>query len=175
MVRAAHGGISVLLYIFGMLLAVLASAGLIPTIFEPGRIELLLSKPVNRSHILLGRYLGNLEAECQRRGVGARLRVLRSDGGLMGFETARDAPVNLLMSGPAGGVAGALWAGRRAGFENLLTFDMGGTSTDVALIEAGRARLRRETAVGDVVVRASSLDDGPRGVEAECHAPAALA
>jgi ABC-type transport system involved in multi-copper enzyme maturation permease subunit len=60
MVRVAHAGIAVLLYIFGMLLAVLASAGLIPTIFEPGRIELLLSKPVSRYHILLGRYLGNL-------------------------------------------------------------------------------------------------------------------
>jgi len=106
----------------------------------------------------VGRYLGNLEAECARRGVAARLRVLRSDGGLMGFGTATDAPVNLLMSGPAGGVAGALWAGQRAGTGNLLTFDMGGTSTDVALIEAGRPRLRRETAVGDVVVRASSLD-----------------
>jgi ABC-type transport system involved in multi-copper enzyme maturation permease subunit len=60
MVRAAHAGISVFLYVFGMLLAILASAGLIPTIFEPGRIELLLSKPVRRYHILLGRYLGNL-------------------------------------------------------------------------------------------------------------------
>jgi ABC-type transport system involved in multi-copper enzyme maturation permease subunit len=60
MVKLAHGGIAVILYIFGMLLAVLASAGLIPTIFEPGRIELLLSKPVARHHILLGRYLGNL-------------------------------------------------------------------------------------------------------------------
>ena len=43
-----------------MFLAVFASAGLIPTVFEPGRIELLLSKPVARHHILLGRYLGNL-------------------------------------------------------------------------------------------------------------------
>lgn len=60
MVRQAHGVVAVILYIFGMLLAVLASAGLIPTIFEPGRIELLLSKPVARYHILLGRYLGNL-------------------------------------------------------------------------------------------------------------------
>ena len=59
-VRGAHAGIAGLLYGFGMLLAILASAGLIPTIFEPGRIELLLSKPVERWHILLGRYLGNL-------------------------------------------------------------------------------------------------------------------
>ena len=106
----------------------------------------------------VGRYLGNLERECRARRVDARLRVLRSDGGLMGFATATAAPVNLLMSGPAGGVAGALWAGRRAGHDNLLTFDMGGTSTDVALIEAGTPRLRRETQVGDVAVRASSLD-----------------
>ena len=60
MVRKAHGGIAGVLYIFGMFLAILASAGLIPTIFEPGRIELLLSKPVERYHILLGRYLGTI-------------------------------------------------------------------------------------------------------------------
>jgi N-methylhydantoinase A len=62
------------------------------------------------------------------------------------------------MSGPAGGVAGALWIARASGFANLLTFDMGGTSTDVALIENGRARTRRETRVGDVTVRAPSID-----------------
>jgi ABC-type transport system involved in multi-copper enzyme maturation permease subunit len=60
MVPAVHAVIANLLYGFGMLLAILASAGLIPTVFEPGRIELLLSKPVSRAHILLGRYLGNL-------------------------------------------------------------------------------------------------------------------
>ncbi len=60
MVTNVHAVISNILYGFGMLLAILASAGLIPTIFEPGRIELLLSKPVSRTHILLGRYLGNL-------------------------------------------------------------------------------------------------------------------
>ncbi len=106
----------------------------------------------------VARYLGNLARELKRREVGARLKVLRSDGGLMSFEAAEHAPVNLLMSGPAGGVAGALWAARQAGFENLLTFDMGGTSTDVALVEAGEPRVRRETRAGDVAVRASSLD-----------------
>ena len=106
----------------------------------------------------VARYLQSLERECQASGMRARLRVLRSDGGLMGFDFAERAPVNLLMSGPAGGVAGAVWAGGRAGLDNLLTFDMGGTSTDVALVERGEPRLRRETAVGDVTVRASSLD-----------------
>src|SRR6185436_21032642 len=60
LVRNVHGALAAFLYGFGLFLAVFASAGLIPTIFEPGRIELLLSKPVRRYHILLGRYLGNL-------------------------------------------------------------------------------------------------------------------
>ncbi len=73
-------------------------------------------------------------------------------------KSAEDYPVNLLMSGPAGGVTGALWVALQAGFPNLLTVDVGGTSTDVALIKNGEPRLRRETTVGDVTVRASSVD-----------------
>jgi len=87
-----------------------------------------------------------------------QLHVLRSDGGLASATQARNYPVNLLMSGPAGGVSGAIWVATQAGYENLLTFDMGGTSTDVALVENGYAQLRRETSVGDVTVRASSVD-----------------
>jgi len=60
LVHQVHGAIAAFLYTAGMFLAVFASAGLIPSVFEPGRIELLLSKPVPRHHILLGRYLGNL-------------------------------------------------------------------------------------------------------------------
>ncbi len=60
LVLSFHAGIATFLYTWGMALAVFASAGLIPTVLEPGRIELLLSKPVSRHHILLGRYLGNL-------------------------------------------------------------------------------------------------------------------
>jgi ABC-type transport system involved in multi-copper enzyme maturation permease subunit len=59
-VRQAHGAIAAFLFTAGMFLAVFASAGLIPSVFEPGRIELLLSKPVERYHILVGRYIGNL-------------------------------------------------------------------------------------------------------------------
>jgi ABC-2 type transport system permease protein len=60
MVRGVYGGIATFLYTFGMFLAVFASAGLIPSVLEPGRIELLLSKPLSRTHILLGRYAGNV-------------------------------------------------------------------------------------------------------------------
>ncbi len=59
-VRMFQGGIAVFLYTWGMALAVFASAGLIPTVLEAGRIELLLSKPVARHHILLGRYAGSV-------------------------------------------------------------------------------------------------------------------
>lgn len=59
-VRDVQGGVAAFLYTWGMAIAVFASAGLIPTVLEPGRVELLVSKPVTRHHILLGRYLGNL-------------------------------------------------------------------------------------------------------------------
>ncbi|MBS1829530.1 MAG: ABC transporter permease subunit [Acidobacteria bacterium] len=60
MVRKVQAGVAAFLYTWGMFLAVFASAGLIPSVLEPGRIELLLSKPVSRAHLLLGRYLGNV-------------------------------------------------------------------------------------------------------------------
>ena len=86
------------------------------------------------------------------------LSILRSDGGLASARAAGESPVNLLMSGPAGGVAGAIYFCSRAGYKDILTFDMGGTSTDVALIQDSKARVRRETLVGDVRVRAPSVD-----------------
>jgi ABC-type transport system involved in multi-copper enzyme maturation permease subunit len=60
LVKQAQAAIATFLYTWGMFLAVFASAGLVPSMLEPGRIELLLSKPVSRSHLLLGRYLGNV-------------------------------------------------------------------------------------------------------------------
>jgi N-methylhydantoinase A len=103
-------------------------------------------------------YIDNLQRELDERMGAPKLSILRSDGGLSTAAAATKYPVNMLMSGPAGGVAGALWVGQQAGFDNLLTFDMGGTSTDVSLIENGQALVRRETTVGDINVRASSLD-----------------
>ena len=107
---------------------------------------------------VVGCYIDNLQAELDRTMDGVKLGILKSDGGLAASRAAAHYPVSLLMSGPAGGVSGAIWAAVQAGFPNIMTFDMGGTSTDVALIENGVAHLRRETRVGDVVVRASSVD-----------------
>ena len=103
-------------------------------------------------------YIRNLEEELESRMEGVTLNILRSDGGLTSAASAANYPVNLLMSGPAGGVAGAIWVASNAGYKNLLTLDIGGTSTDVALVQDGSAQLRRETTVGDVTVRASSVD-----------------
>jgi ABC-type transport system involved in multi-copper enzyme maturation permease subunit len=60
MVKGVYGGIATFLYTWGMALSVFASSGLIPSVLEPGRIELILSKPVSRTHILLGRFIGNV-------------------------------------------------------------------------------------------------------------------
>ncbi len=104
------------------------------------------------------KYVHNLKTKLSATTRSVKLHILRSDGGLASAKSAEDFPVNLLMSGPAGGVTGALWGAVQAGFPNLLTVDVGGTSTDVALIMNGQPRLRRETTVGDVTVRASSVD-----------------
>ncbi|MEV4840463.1 hydantoinase/oxoprolinase family protein [Nonomuraea sp. NPDC049486] len=97
----------------------------------------------------VARYLDNL---------GLDLYALRSDGGLASQASAKAAPVNMLLSGPAGGVAGATWVAEQAGFTDFLTFDMGGTSTDVALVQDARPRVGRETKVGDLTVRSASVD-----------------
>jgi N-methylhydantoinase A len=132
------------------------SADILPEMQEYERALTTVANSAVRP--IVSRYVGNLERELKGWGTPSKLNLLRSDGGLMSAEKSRQAPVNLLMSGPAGGVAGALWVAKNAGFPNVLTLDMGGTSTDVALIEGGEPRLRRETSVGHLTVRASSLD-----------------
>jgi len=107
---------------------------------------------------IVGHYVRNLRAKLRDLGMRGRIALLRSDGGLMSSEAAEEQPVSLLMSGPAGGVTGALWVAKNAGLKNILTLDVGGTSTDVALIEHGEPRLVRTTDVGHLTVRVSALD-----------------
>uniref|UniRef100_A0A0W0FFU6 PI-PLC Y-box domain-containing protein n=1 Tax=Moniliophthora roreri TaxID=221103 RepID=A0A0W0FFU6_MONRR len=104
---------------------------------------------------VVGRYLENLQHKLGK----TELRVLRSDGGLAGVNIAREQCANLLYSGPAGGVAGVVsHIARKTTYKNLLTFDMGGTSTDVCLVENGVPELRRESTIGDLTIRAPSID-----------------
>ena len=107
---------------------------------------------------IVGRYVRSLRDKLEKIEMTARLSLLRSDGGLMSSQKAEEHPVALLMSGPAGGVTGALWVAKNAGLKNILTLDVGGTSTDVALIEHGEPRRVRTTEVGHLSVRASSVD-----------------
>ncbi len=132
------------------------SSNVMPEMYEYERTETTVVNSYVRP--IVAKYIANLQRELKAKMGDVMLQILRSDGGLSSAQAAMDQPVNLLMSGPAGGVSGALWIAKNAGFANLLTFDMGGTSTDVALIEKGVARTRRETRVADVTVRAPSID-----------------
>ncbi|NVI88490.1 hydantoinase/oxoprolinase family protein [Actinomadura sp. BRA 177] len=106
----------------------------------------------------VSRYVSNLDRSLTGSGIAAPLSVLRSDGGLTQAAKAAEDPVALLLSGPAGGVTGAAWFAEQAGHRAFLTLAMGGTSTDVALVLGGRPRIGRETSVGDLTVRATSVD-----------------
>jgi N-methylhydantoinase A len=133
------------------------SSDVVPEMQEYERTETTVLNSYVRPQV--SKYVTNLKSSLEERlGDDVNLAILRSDGGLASARAASESPVNMLMSGPAGGVAGAMYFCKRGGFENILTFDMGGTSTDVALIQNGEARVRRETRVGDVTVRAPSVD-----------------
>lgn len=126
---------------------------------EMQEYERTLSTVANASvRPVVGKYISSLRTKLREAGVKGKLSLLRSDGGLMSSQKAEEHPVNILMSGPAGGVTGALWVARNAGLRNILTLDVGGTSTDVALIENLEPRRVRITEVGHLSVRASSLD-----------------
>src|SRR6266478_8199239 len=86
------------------------------------------------------------------------LRVMQSSGGSISAGVAASEPVRTILSGPAGGVVGALQASRKAGFEDLITFDMGGTSTDVALCDREGMRLTSEAIVAGLPVAVPMMD-----------------
>ncbi len=133
------------------------SSEVVPEMQEYERTETTVVNSYVRPEV--ARYVENLQNSlAELMGDDVQLSILRSDGGLASARASAESPVNMLMSGPAGGVSGAVFFCQRAGFDNILTFDMGGTSTDVALIQNARARVRRETIVGDVRVRAPSVD-----------------
>lgn len=133
------------------------SSVVVPEMQEYERTETTVVNSYVRPEV--ASYLDHLQQELSARlHPQVQLSILRSDGGLATSQSASETPVNLLLSGPAGGVAGAIWFCSRGGFDKVLTFDVGGTSTDVALIENNSARIRRETSVGDVAVRAPSVD-----------------
>lgn len=84
------------------------------------------------------RYFETLKQRLAAEGMKTTPFITQSNGGIMDIETAAEAPVRTLFSGPAGGVIGAVRAAQAAGFSNVVTFDMGGTSADISIIENGK-------------------------------------
>lgn len=101
---------------------------------------------------LMGRYLNRLASHT------ANLRVMQSSGGSISASVAAREPVRTILSGPSGGVVGALRVARAAGFEKIITFDMGGTSTDVALCERDGLRMTNEASVAGLPVAVPVMD-----------------
>jgi N-methylhydantoinase A len=103
---------------------------------------------------LMGRYLKSLESQVS----GCRLNVMQSSGGSISAKAAADEPVRTILSGPAGGIVGAMNAARGAEIAEIITFDMGGTSTDVALCDRDGMRLTNESIVAGVPVAIPMMD-----------------
>jgi N-methylhydantoinase A len=103
-------------------------------------------------------YVDRLQSSLHDLGVKTEVDILRSDAGVMTPAEAARNPVYGVLSGPSGGVAGALYIAARAGFPNVLTFDMGGTSTDVSLCQSGEPTIGRETVIGQFRIKVPSVD-----------------
>ncbi len=132
------------------------SSQVLPEMREYERTVTTVANGYVQPHV--AHYVHSLRDQLRGSGVAGNLAVLRSDGGLSAAEAAVDNPVTMLLSGPAGGVTGAVWVAEQCAITDLMTFDMGGTSTDVALVQGLVPRIGRETQVGDLTVRASSVD-----------------
>lgn len=104
-------------------------------------------------------YLGRLEAALKREGFGGEFLIVQSNGGVMSVDTAKRRPVRTALSGPAAGVIAAGYIATEAGFPNIITGDMGGTSFDVSLIAGGRTVLSPQTSIDyGMVVRTPMIE-----------------
>jgi N-methylhydantoinase A len=102
-------------------------------------------------------YLGSLADKVEELGLPAPV-VMQSSGGAAKIETAAAQAVSCILSGPAGGVVGAAWIAGLSGFQDLVTFDMGGTSTDVAPVLGGMVQTTTESVVAGVPIKLPMVD-----------------
>ena len=107
---------------------------------------------------VIDRYISRFEAALAENGFSGRFSVMQSNGGRLPARAMRTSAVNALLSGPAAGVMGAARQAARAGYGNLLTLDMGGTSTDVAVVTRGRPQLTNEFDIDGLPVRVPLID-----------------
>ncbi|WP_158818812.1 hydantoinase/oxoprolinase family protein [Methylocapsa sp. S129] len=103
-------------------------------------------------------YIKRLAGRLADLGITAAPHLTQSNGGVISFEAAARLPVRTILSGPSTGVVAAQAIGRVAGLPNLITFDMGGTSTDVALLADGQCRLAGEATIHGYPIKAPMLD-----------------
>jgi N-methylhydantoinase A len=104
------------------------------------------------------RYLTGFEEKLRQVQFQPSVNIVRSDGGLMSVERASQSPVHTMLSGPAGGVSGAAFMASLAGYPEALGFDMGGTSTDVSLIQDGKPTISRQTSLGYYPLKVPSVE-----------------
>ncbi len=105
----------------------------------------------------VGNYVRSLESAIQSEHDGS-LYVMQSSGGIISARRASEEPVRTVLSGPAGGVVGAHRIAQLAGIENIIAFDMGGTSTDVSLIDSSGPRTTSEARVAEMPISVPMLD-----------------
>ena len=103
-------------------------------------------------------YMKNFESSIRDRKFGGSLSIVRSDGGAMSTEAVAERPIQISLSGPSGGVTGSAYLARTIGIPDVLTFDMGGTSTDVSLVLGGETPLRREIQLGYFQFKVPAVD-----------------
>jgi N-methylhydantoinase A len=109
---------------------------------------------------IVATYLRALRKGLDRAGIHARLLLMQSNGGLTTDSSAVERPVNIIESGPAGGVVGAQYIARRSGLARIITFDMGGTTAKAALVEDGQAARAQTYSVGAGIMMGSRLMSG---------------
>lgn len=103
-------------------------------------------------------YMKNFESSIAEKQFGGALSIVRSDGGAMSTEAVAERPIQIALSGPSGGVTGSAYLAREISVPDILTFDMGGTSTDVSLCLNGETLVRREMALGYFRFKAAAVD-----------------
>ncbi len=103
-------------------------------------------------------YFRRFEAEVARIGVPNPPFIMNSGGGIMTPAQAIERPIDTLFSGPSGGVSGAVYVATRAGYGNIITFDMGGTSTDVCLVQNSQPQLSHTRLINGYPLKAAALD-----------------
>lgn len=105
-------------------------------------------------------YVAHLEASMGESGIGSDLHVMGSNGGAATGKMVADKPILTLLSGPAAGVLGGAWSGALSGFDNLITFDVGGTSADIGIVVDGSfaEATARDTWIGGYPVLAPMID-----------------